>query len=83
MISVTVIVEAETVASLMTAILSPGLTANISLKLLGIIGDVATAATGAVPNAKWQCPKEHEIRTIVVNGPNAVDATLELVTVNV
>jgi hypothetical protein len=67
----------------MTAIFCPGLTRMISEKLLGIMGDVVMLATGAEPIKKWQCPNEQDMRIIVVPAPNAVDATLELVTVKI
>jgi hypothetical protein len=52
MISVTLIVQLVTPASLITAILSPGFTEKTIDELLGIIGLVDTLATGAVPNWK-------------------------------
>jgi hypothetical protein len=66
---------------LITAIFWPGLTLMISEKLLGIMGDVVRFAVGAEPIKKWQWPNEQDMRIIVVFAPNAVDATLELVTV--
>jgi hypothetical protein len=46
---VTETVEDVTVASLMNAIFCPGLTATISIELLGIMVDVVILAVGLVP----------------------------------
>jgi hypothetical protein len=74
-------VDEVTAASLITAIFWPGLTRIISEKLFGIMGDVVILAVGLAPIAKWQWPDEQDTRIIVVLAPNAVDWTLELVTV--
>jgi hypothetical protein len=74
-------VDEVTSASLITAIFWPGLTRIISDLLFGIMADVVTLAVGLAPIAKWQWPDEQATRIIVVLAPNAVDWTLELVTV--
>jgi hypothetical protein len=47
------------------------------------MGDVVILAVGLAPIAKWQWPDEQATRIIVVLAPNAVDWTLELVTVKI
>ena len=79
--SVTETVEVVIAASLMTAIFCPGRTLMYSVSLTGRIGLVVTLAVGFAPIAKWQCPCVHARRIMVVFAPNAVDCTLEVVTV--
>jgi len=61
--SVTLIVEAVTPESLITAILSPEATGKISDVLFANIGLVVMLAVGADPNWIWQWPNEQATRT--------------------